>query len=693
MPFFIGDAHYFRGKPLSGDCVSGEVYVCNGSFFVPEIPASGAYEMASGASGLSAQAYQWASGTSGLAQSGYNMGSGASGVANGAHLMASTAASYSSGAFSAIGSLVEGLTPSYETSGIILNDGSHGFISWRGVPVSGWCLKTSGTDLRTCLYWAPDNDGSGLSLTVSGMASGASGLAVQLSGDLSGLSGYAVSLSGWTYSGLSGLSGADAAISGWAFSGMSGLSGMDTSISGIAAGGSGIATGASGMASGGSGLASATSGWASGVFSGLSGMDTSISGIAQSGLDLASSGATGATLQATYTQASHGFASGNPLYRKSDSTWALAKADAEATAEAAGIVQSVNGNDFTIVMAGKISGLGGLTDGSVYYVSAATAGLLTATEPDPTVYFSKPMMVATSASGGIVLNMRAMRQQYGQSGAIQPDVVGGRIEFVNSGQIKWAFTTSNQIRLWNPNESGWQTVAVASEPTLAYNFTDLSGWAASGLKCYDIFAEWSSSTAFTLVANPWNSTSARWITPAQFEGVYCYDNTTASGKARRLLGTVYMATGPIFREDASGHFVDSLYHRRPITLLSKNTTATTWYWPSGATFVEFYSGSGQIRAEMVFCQSGSISAVMNMKAYGITGDAQAQIGIDSLTAGAGSSPYWPSGFTACNQPGLGRAVGEPGYHYVTGSQKMTSGSGQFYSYNGGSASIVVDIWG
>jgi hypothetical protein len=124
-------------------------------------------------------------------------------------------------------------------------------------------------------------------------------------------------------------------------------------------------------------------------------------------------GGSGTANVKTYTQTSHGFSVQQALYRKSDSTWALAKADAEDTAEALGIIQSVNGDDFTIVMGGEITGLSGLVDGTTYFLSPFTAGLLTSIEPDPTLYISKPLLTATSSTTGIVVNMRGLQETGG----------------------------------------------------------------------------------------------------------------------------------------------------------------------------------------------------------------------------------------------------------------------------------------
>ncbi len=105
------------------------------------------------------------------------------------------------------------------------------------------------------------------------------------------------------------------------------------------------------------------------------------------------------------TQTSHGFTTGNAL-RFGTGIWIKALANNISTASALGIVQSVaDANTFSLVYAGRISTLTGLSTGVAYYLSPTTSGALTTVEPEyPNI--SKPMLWATSYSGGIVLSHR-----------------------------------------------------------------------------------------------------------------------------------------------------------------------------------------------------------------------------------------------------------------------------------------------
>lgn len=112
------------------------------------------------------------------------------------------------------------------------------------------------------------------------------------------------------------------------------------------------------------------------------------------------------TVEAIITQASHGFVAGDVL-RLSGTTYVKAQANSEANAEAVGIVSaSVTSGIFRLVTHGKISGLTGLTAGTVYFLSQSSAGALTATEPTTVGQVSKPVLIADTTTSGWIFNMR-----------------------------------------------------------------------------------------------------------------------------------------------------------------------------------------------------------------------------------------------------------------------------------------------
>jgi hypothetical protein len=125
-------------------------------------------------------------------------------------------------------------------------------------------------------------------------------------------------------------------------------------------------------------------------------------------------------------QASHGFVVGNILYLAAG-VYTKAKADAAATSEVVGIVSAVAAgtDDFTILNVGYVSGLSGLTAGTIYFLSCTTAGALTATEPTTEGHVSKPVLIADSTTSGYFFNMRGAVVGGGSTAYVNTFVNGG----------------------------------------------------------------------------------------------------------------------------------------------------------------------------------------------------------------------------------------------------------------------------
>lgn len=114
----------------------------------------------------------------------------------------------------------------------------------------------------------------------------------------------------------------------------------------------------------------------------------------------------GGLTRETITQSSHGFSAGEAIYYNG-TQWDLARADSVSTAEVLGLVESVKGDQFDVVYQGKIKGLSGLTPGAVYFLSSTISGGLTTVVPGTDVV-SKPLLVAHTATEGIVVNWRGL---------------------------------------------------------------------------------------------------------------------------------------------------------------------------------------------------------------------------------------------------------------------------------------------
>lgn len=84
-----------------------------------------------------------------------------------------------------------------------------------------------------------------------------------------------------------------------------------------------------------------------------------------------------------------------------------AQADAEENAEVIGIVKNViDSSTFELAYIGELSGFAGMTPGYVYYLSDTVAGQLTTVEPTDPGTVSKPLLIATSATTGVMFNFR-----------------------------------------------------------------------------------------------------------------------------------------------------------------------------------------------------------------------------------------------------------------------------------------------
>ena len=168
----------------------------------------------------------------------------------------------------------------------------------------------------------------------------------------------------------------------------------------------------------------------------------------------------GNIIKQSYNVTSHGFVTGDVIYRTS-SAWAKAKADAASTI-GTHMVELIDTNNFYAVQSGRLTGLSGLTAGSWYYVSAATAGAITTTEPAVGNY-SNPIGFAETTSIFWVTELRAS--------LISTPVVSKIVQVVNT-QTGAAATTTVVIPYDDTipqNTEGAQFMSLAITPTNTNN--------------------------------------------------------------------------------------------------------------------------------------------------------------------------------------------------------------------------------
>jgi len=148
-------------------------------------------------------------------------------------------------------------------------------------------------------------------------------------------------------------------------------------------------------------------------------------------------------------QASHGFIVGNIVYFNG-TQYVLAKADTAADAEVIGVVSSVvDNNYFNLLTSGYFNTLSGLVPGSVYFLSDSTAGALSTTEPSTPNHISKPLLIATSNTGGFFFNWRG-KIVPSSSGSWQTvstatQMVSGVNYIVNGGTVAFTLPTTAAI--------------------------------------------------------------------------------------------------------------------------------------------------------------------------------------------------------------------------------------------------------
>lgn len=110
-------------------------------------------------------------------------------------------------------------------------------------------------------------------------------------------------------------------------------------------------------------------------------------------------------------QNGHGLTVGNAIYCTGANTYAKALADAAATSDVVGVVSvDVGTDDFIYCASGKMTtGVPAVAAGSVLFLSDATAGLLTTTEPTAAGHVSLPIaIVLENAVSMIVYSWRGI---------------------------------------------------------------------------------------------------------------------------------------------------------------------------------------------------------------------------------------------------------------------------------------------
>lgn len=255
----------------------------------------------------------------------------------------------------------------------------------------------------------------------------------------------------------------------------------------------------------------------------------------------------------------------------------------------------------------------------------------------------------------------------------------GRIELVSTTQIEWA---GYKFPGWDATKGRDIEIIPSSIPVLNYNDNDVDGNPLVAGYPYDLFLETVSATSAVIKAKKFTNATTRSVTPALWHGRERYDNTTDTGKKRLWIGTIYLDTGPVFKDANATRFIWNQYNRQvrafgvqcPYSSNTYQTPTTSWVALMSTTYT----------SQVVL---GANDAVISL--YGTlvlaTGEAwtSAVIGLDGTASVVNSlvaTAYTTGSATLGYQgvPGLG-------YHYFLPYIAGASGSSEarvFYSATG-----------
>ncbi len=194
---------------------------------------------------------------------------------------------------------------------------------------------------------------------------------------------------------------------------------------------------------------------------------------------------------ALFTQASHGFAA-KDMIRHTGTAWTKAQGDTIPKCTGTWLVMAVDGDDFIAVKSGRVTVAGhGLTAGTLYYLSAATAGALTTTKPvgdttTPLGFFLPAVYVESSSV------LHVLGQQYPTFNPILARYVNtgfeaGSVTFSNldvnsyGGSVEFEIGVASATNSGSGGEFGCTINGITSGYDFAANFDSGSAWTRHAL--------------------------------------------------------------------------------------------------------------------------------------------------------------------------------------------------------------------
>ena len=346
-------------------------------------------------------------------------------------------------------------------------------------------------------------------------------------------------------------------------------------------------------------------------------------------------------------------------------------------------------------------------------------------------------VVLTTTSGDIVTQIPSLTNYVTTStlstvsGNIMtqiPDVVGGRLDYVSTTQIKWSFLNSNQVRIFNNSTFLEEVVNCSSEPTLSSTGNDIGGVAITYDTVYDIFAVYTSATTIALAVAKWavstagsSARYAAWVTSTDYKvgdkvsngGSYypciaahtsdTFATDLAAGKwgpamagtgdllgldilggspvfsntgawrGYRWLGTVttFNDSGSKFKSSTTQLSISNYYNAKLFRIGPANVTASWTY--DTAVWRESNTGTGQTRAVHAPCRTQYVTGVISEHTNTAVGGAiWLGIAVDSSTTNTvtASHAFSSTWFWLVNPISFSLAKG---YHYITSLEYSQAG--------------------
>jgi hypothetical protein len=398
--------------------------------------------------------------------------------------------------------------------------------------------------------------------------------------------------------------------------------------------------------------------------------------LTQSGQDISIAASAGGSSSRSVAQTGHGFAVGDVVRLNGTDSYTKSKADSAANAEVAGIVSAVADVDnFTLshIEGAYITGLSGLTANTLYFLSAATAGAITSTEPSTVGQISKPVLWASTTTAGYLIGQRGATV----TTAVAALVCNGRLTLTSAtpvttsdvtGATNVYFTPYNGNRISLYDGTSWQTVTF-TEQTLAL------GTITNDLP-YDVFGVLSSG-ALTLTKLAWSSKTARAtnviLTQAGSEGVYCKSGDATS----RYLGTFHTTATTTTEDSIARRLLWNCYNRVSRQLLATDAT-NSWTYTTAAFRAannNTTDGTGRVAVVVGLSEDIVVCRAISFAENNTSGvNALPGIGIDSTTVN--SATMYVGATDATGVGDNGTAIYEKtlavGYHFIQKEEYSTA---------------------